>query len=54
MKLLRSAASVFAILILLTGKVQAETTLHIATVNNADVMIMQGLTDISRRSPVLH
>ena len=44
MKPLRFAASISATLVLLTGPVHAETTLNIATVNNADMTIMQELS----------
>ncbi len=41
MKPLHFAMSVSATVFMLTGPVQAETTLNIATVNNADMAIMQ-------------
>ena len=44
MKPLRFVASISTLIVLLTGLVHAETTLKIATVNNADMAIMQQLS----------
>jgi len=48
----RFAVCISATLVLLTGPVQAETTLTIATVNNADMAIMQQLsTQFEEQNP---
>ncbi len=44
MKPTHLAASLFSTLVLLIGPLQAETRLTIATVNNADMAIMQQLS----------